>query len=224
MQNIPLNVLALFGLFLNIVGAFLLAMEALGASELLDSLKNEREQGLRMTQIGYYATLNQLLFFVLLWLISFFVLLIVLPKPNLVPSLLVAPFVYFVWKFIVILSELLYKIVDKAGPKKYIRGSGFFALFRSLVLSFFWVVIFSIVTLFWMVVKFGVKLPLVFFSEKLIAPRALDVFARIAEKDHKERRFHVKSRAIYGIALLLLGFIYQGVSLALQLVPELFAK
>jgi len=71
------NILILFGTVLGIIGSVFLSVDALGATELLEGLKKDQENGTHLTQIGFLSTINNLFVYIVVSLIGLIISLIV---------------------------------------------------------------------------------------------------------------------------------------------------
>ena len=94
------NILIVFGIACNIIGAVLVSLEAFGIKEFTQKLQEEREYGLRLTSISYVAMVNRFSVFILincLWVIA----LIIFVDFSIPLAVILFPVGFFLWKFIV---------------------------------------------------------------------------------------------------------------------------
>jgi hypothetical protein len=139
------NLLVLFGTTLGMIGSIFLSIDALGAPDFLASLNGEKDKPFQMTQIGFLAIINNIFVYLAVSVFGFFVLLI-LSRIHVVLSLLLAPFVYFVWRGIIYLSEKVENLVRKLGPRKLKANEKSSCLFLivQLVHALIWAIPFAL--------------------------------------------------------------------------------
>jgi len=208
------NILTLFGSFLGIIGSILLSIDALGAPDFLSALKAEEKKGIQMTQLGFLALINEIVVYLSISLIGFVVLLFI-SRGSLIASLIFTPLIYFAWKTIIYITEKLAEFVKWLGPPHYLRVQG---LLRSLgcmiqlIHFLIWISPFLITSLLAFLVRFGLDLPLRFFSEKMIVPLVKRFYALSAKAIAEEQRWRFKANALVGSLFILFGFLYQFIS------------
>jgi len=215
---IPPNILIIVGLACNIAGAILVSLEAFGIKEFTEKLEDERTYGLRVASISYVAITNQFSVFVLVnifWVIA----LIVFANFPISFALLLFPFGFFLWKFIVKLLELLNKTIYKFAPK-YGKGEGCLKLAIVILPLSLWAVTYGAVAAIYMIVRFGMDLPLRVIAEKLLGRWLLSLFKYIKNKLDKEHRTRLKVPSLLGAALLIFGFIYQLLGITLIMLGQ----
>lgn len=209
------NFLSLFGAMLGISGSILLSIDALGAPEFLAAREAEMDRGFQMTALGFTATVNQIFVYLLFSVISAVVLLLI-SRANLV-SLVVAPFVYYVWRIVVRLAEYLQDAIAKLGPKSDNGNTGCLSVLTRLIIAFMWAACYLIASLFYIGVGFLLDLPLRLISERFIKPRVEALYEFLAEKAQNEQRWHLKRNSLIGTILILFGFFYQFLGTLLQI-------
>src|SRR5258705_11685396 len=137
------------------IGSIFLSIDALGAQDFLASLDKEKDKPFQMTQIGFLAIISNIFVYVVVSIFGFFVLLI-LSRSNIVLSLLLAPFIYFVWSGIIYLSDKVVNLVGKLGPRKLKvdeKSSGLFLIIR-LGHGLIWAIPFALVSIVGIIIKF----------------------------------------------------------------------
>ncbi len=205
------NILTLFGSVLGIIGSILLSVDALGAPDFLAALKAEEKKGVQMTQTGFLALINEIVVYLSISLMGF-VLLLFISRGFLIASLIFAPLIYFAWKTIVYITEKLAELVKRLGPPNRLRGQG---LLRSLgcliqlIHLLVWILPFLVMSLLALLVRFGLDIPLRFFSEKLIVPLVKRLYELSAKAIVEEQRWRFKANALVGSLFILFGFLYQ---------------
>jgi hypothetical protein len=165
-----------------------------------------------MAHIGFLALINRTFVYLFVSAIGFIVVLF-LSRANLIFSLIVAPFLYFGWKLVIYIADNLSQIVKKLGPGNYVKNRhGFLLGFGCIAQLLHWVIWFFpflIISLFSIIVRFGLDLPLRYLSEKAMVPiikRAYEFSAKIVAEEEK---WKLKSTALIGSLFLVFGFLYQ---------------
>jgi len=123
--------LVFIGLSLNFVGAFLISIEAIGASEFLRSLNSDDVKTSRYARISYVSTINATFVYILVSIISFFILWIFVQTFNVVLDLMISPLVFFAWKLSIKLTNWLTAIIELFVPPRGLHERGLFFRKRS---------------------------------------------------------------------------------------------
>lgn len=205
--HISPNILIIVGLVCNIIGAVLISLEAFGIKGFIEKLHDTSTHEHRFVFISYVAMINQFSVFVLVncfWVVG----LVVLAKLPVKFASLLFPVGFFVWKFIVKTLEVVRNGIQRIAPR-YKKDEGCLKLIIVLPFLMLWAVVFGIVSLLHIVVRFGIDLPPRFFAEKVIGKGLLSLFEYVKAILDKSRRTYLKAPALLGAAFLILGFIYQ---------------
>lgn len=212
------NLLTLFGAVLGMIGSMLLSIDALGAPDFLSSINKEKENTFQLTHIGFLAIINNVFVYLAVSILSCFILLILF-RINVVLSLLLAPFVYFVWKSIIYLTDKIVNLVQKLGPRKTKTEEKYscsFLIIR-LIHSLVWSVPFALVSIIRIVIRFGLDLPLRFISEHVAVPTVKRFYEASAKLVVDDKKWHLKRTVLIGTLFLLFGFIYQFIGVLLMI-------
>jgi hypothetical protein len=207
------NLLTLFGSILGIIGAILLSIDALGAPDFLAALKEQKEKGFRMAQIGFLALINNTFIYLAFSLISFISALI-LSDRNLVLSLIIAPFPYFIWKFLGYVSQNAANYVQKLGPRDFPKGrQGFlqqgFGCIAYMIHYTIWVIPYLAIFIVATFIRFGLDLPLTAIAELSFAPIVKQIYVLSSKAVTDEKKWHLKRNALLGSLFVFFGFTYQ---------------
>ena len=204
------NILLLFGLFLNILGAILLGIDTLGAKDFLSSLNIANKKIFAQTK--FKATLNGTFSFFVFTIITLIVLLITLPENTNVFCLTIAPISYPISKLIIFLVGEVYVFTKiNLHPKNQ----------KTIIVILQWFIYFPWFVLIWVVyVLFDILLKLLLYliSEKFVEPLVLKCYYYAEKIADEEKKWKFKSISFYGILLLLSGFIYQFIGIVMDII------
>lgn len=147
MPTLSPNWLILIGLCLNIIGAFLISIEAIGASEFIRSLNSDNKITAKFTEVGFISTINTTSIFVLIWIITFLILWLFEQRFNVVFDLIISPLGFFAWRLAIKVTDWLTSIIKLFAPPKKLYEKGLFFLIISLIWGSAWAFIFAILSL-----------------------------------------------------------------------------
>jgi len=131
-------------------------------------------------------------------------------------NLLISPLVYFFWRLLIKITELLSKLTRKLHPPKMLSKKGCILIILSSLWVLPWAIIFGITSLIHIFLKFIVDLPFRFLSEKLIKRVLLKVLHKIASTENEMRKWYFKKQVYIGFLFLIFGFFIQIVAFILQ--------
>jgi len=209
MLNISPSWLVVFGLGLNFVGALLISIEAVGATEFVKALKSERKIEKRLANTSFISTINTTFIFILVWIITFSLLLAFVSKLSVVEDLLIAPLGFFLWKLSIKFTKFIEYLVKFVAPPRSFCEKGFVCLLISLVWGLLWAILFLFVSLIVILVRYGIDLPLRFFSEKVIGFLVMLILKKVDETVRDMKHWYFKGPVFVGVVFLLGGFLYQ---------------
>ena len=209
MFNTSPSWLVVFGLALNFVGALMIGIEAIGATEFLRALKEEKEVSKRFAEIGFISTINQTFVFIFVSIGTFLLSWGLVRELSVVESLLVAPFGFFFWKAAVRITEIVQDMVQSLAPPRWLHEKGVVFLLIALLWGLAWGIVFLVVSIAAILVRFGIDLPLRLFSEKVIGVCVMRILKNVDERVREMRRWYFKGTVFVGVIVLLTGFLYQ---------------
>ena len=205
--SISPSVLIVAGLVCNIIGALLISLEAFGIRGFIEKVHDTSTGEHRFVSLSYVAMINNFSVFILAncgWAV---VLLVVANIPVTFAALLF-PLGFFVWKLLVNILQVSYNVVQRCAPK-YREGEGCLKLIIVLPFLLLWVVVFALIGLLHIGVRFGVDLPLRFLGEKAIGKALLAVFEHVKRILETSDQTYLKAPMLLGAAFLVAGFAYQ---------------
>lgn len=205
---------------MNLIGALLISIEAMGATKFLQAVKSDEKIACRMAQLGFVSAINTISIFVLVWIVSFVILWLLERKFDIVFDLVAAPFGFAVWRLAIKIADWLARFTKLLAPPKNLHQRGCLLLILSLFWGLAWAVVFGIASLIYMVIRFAIDLPLRFLGEKVIGAMVMRLFERIDQTVSEMQRWYFKKPVFIGALLLIGGFIYQIIGTVLIILTE----
>jgi len=219
-MNLSPNWLVLIGLILNFTGALLISIEAIGATEFLQAINGNKKNS-RFAKIDFTSSINTTFVFVLMWILTFLILLVCVDKFGVVEDLLIAPLGFFFWKLSIKGMDFIQTVLKSFAPPRSLSEKGIILLLVALIWGLVWGIIFLIISLIAIFIQFGIDLPLRFFSEKIIGSYVMRILKKIDRTVQNMQRWYFKKTVFVGAIFLLGGFLYQIIGIALIILrPE----
>src|ERR1043166_4645961 len=203
----------------SVVGSVLLACDALGAPEFIAAIDHANDPTKAMTaRVGFIATINNAGGATLSRILTLVALSVSNRRIDPVLLLVIAPVFYFGWRTVAGVAAWLHKLMTWLGNLLAKRGARerIGCLLHPL-LALLWFVALIVPFLAYMLLNFGIDVPLRAVSEYAVAPVVLSAIRRIAERVRSDRKWLLRRYAVYGTLWLLLGFVYQLVGTLLYL-------
>jgi len=209
MLNISPSWLVVFGLGLNFVGALLISIEAIGATKFIRAIEQEEEIGKRLAHTSFISTINKTFVFVSVWIVTFLLLWAFVDEFSVVEDSLIAPLGFVFWKLSIKGTELVQSLVKSVAPPRGLCEKGGFFLLIALVWGLAWGALFLVVSITAIFVRFGIDLPLRFFSEKVVGFCVMRILRNVDQTVRDMQRWYFKRTVFTGVIFLLGGFLYQ---------------
>lgn len=202
------NTVTILGLILSLVGSGLLAVDALAPSDFLNRLEStDKPVRVRMATVGFLAVVNRV--FVVLALATIGIA-ILWPLVGLGKALVLGPLTYPTWKLVARVADGLDRAVDRIGPASRRRPGDAYPGCAVWLLTWLpWGLLKAVVGLGAILVRYGLNLPLSWFSERLVAPAVIRGLRPLAKVQRREESLGFRGLAFKGLVLLLVGFFYQ---------------
>ena len=208
--------LTLYGLILNFIGSILVSFEAINAKFFLDKYKNEDTTTSRLAWVGLVSTLNGTFVYLFISILSVSILQYYLRYFNLVPNIIIASSVFFIWQFLNKIINKIYSLFRKLNPEKLYKKNKFTYII-GLIWGIPWILFFLSIFIINVIMNNLSKLILYFTSEKMFKPFVIMILKRIAIIEEKNKRFYFKKEIFHGFLFLIFGFLIQIISIILQL-------
>lgn len=199
--------LLVFGLFLETVGALLVALEGFGIGVFLRRLDDGSTMEHRLVAISYTSLVNRVSVFFLsntCWVLA----LILLGGVSLTVSFLLWPFGYVLWRIAVEALRLLAEGICRLAPP-HRQHAGQTRLVVGLMLSLVWAVAYVTASLISIIAEYAVDLPLRFVGERLVGSSLIAVCRHANKFLERRHPTQLKVPMLFGAGLLVVGLIYQ---------------
>jgi len=198
--------LLIIGAIFQLIGGFLLSIEALGIKEYIEYKNDGVEHHQIRANLFLNATLDNISVFLFVNIIWFLILLKMFKLP-LKTSFLLFLIGYFVWKLIISISKQLCKIIYKLRfdlPK----NAGCILTIVTFPYVILWVLVYATTQIISMIIEFS-DMPVRWFSEKVISRCILYMFVKIYNLLRNMKNDVFKKPVFIGAMFIILGFIYQ---------------
>lgn len=199
--------LLIFGLILQLIGGFLLSIEALGIKEYIEYRNDGNDVHYRRANLWLDATFNNIsvfLFVNILWLL----ILLYIFKLPLKASLLLFLIGYSIYKLIIYLLEQLTRLIDKLSLKLPDKAGCIITIILSLY-NIVVALVYGAIMFIKIIIKFVLDIPIRYFSEKVISRCILYIFIKIYNLLQETKSDVFKKPIFIGALFIILGFIYQ---------------
>ncbi len=218
-EHIDPTWLVVAGMLFSVVGAILLACDALGAPEFIAAIDQANDPTkARTARLGFIVTINNAGVATLSSVLILVALSLSNRRIDPVLLLVIAPAFYFGWRTVAHVAGWLHKLMTWIGTLLAKKGARErIGCVLHPVLALLWIVAMIVPFLGYMVLNFGIDVPLRAVSEYAVAPVVLRAVRRIAQRVQSDRKWLLRRYAVYGTLWLLLGFVYQLIGTLLYL-------
>lgn len=201
------NILLIIGLIFQLVGGVLISIEAFGIKDYIDYINEGSEHDKRRALLELNAIFNNISVFTFVNLIWFLTLLFYLEIP-LKGALCLFLLGYYIWKIIIILSNIMLKHAQSMIPKVS-SNDNFFKCLVMFPIVLITSLIYLFIALISLFIEYGLNIPFRYISEKYVSKIILKLFRYACTIINNMKHSKLKKPIILGLLLVFVGFIYQ---------------